>query len=233
MQVFSVRDGKVVAREGFLLDRLDRARVGARLDPASSSTRTGATCPARSWSRRRSRTASSWRRGSAPGGGRSSASTCRSAGRSCACSSSSCATRSWPSSWSGSTPASSRRRSCGRCATSLDLEVEPRRIECFDISNIQGSDIVASMVVFEDGLPKKSDYRKFRVKTRVGRPRRLRVDARGGGAALQAPAGGRQGPARPRPDRRRQGAARRPRPRRSTTSAWATSPSPRWPSARS
>jgi excinuclease ABC subunit C len=46
----------------------------------------------------------------------------------------------------------------------LDLEVEPRRIECFDISNIQGSDIVASMVAFEDGLPKKSDYRKFRVR---------------------------------------------------------------------
>jgi excinuclease ABC subunit C len=46
----------------------------------------------------------------------------------------------------------------------LGLEVEPRRIECFDISNIQGSDVVASMVVFEDGLPRKSDYRKFRVR---------------------------------------------------------------------
>jgi excinuclease ABC subunit C len=46
----------------------------------------------------------------------------------------------------------------------LDLEVEPRRIECFDISNIQGSDIVASMVVFEDGLPRKSDYRKFKIR---------------------------------------------------------------------
>jgi excinuclease ABC subunit C len=52
----------------------------------------------------------------------------------------------------------------------LELEVEPRRIECFDISNIQGSDIVASMVVFEDGVPKKSDYRKFKVKTVVGAP---------------------------------------------------------------
>ena len=52
----------------------------------------------------------------------------------------------------------------------LDLEVEPRRIECFDISNIQGSDIVASMVVFEDGLPKKADYRKFRVKSVSGAP---------------------------------------------------------------
>jgi excinuclease ABC subunit C len=46
----------------------------------------------------------------------------------------------------------------------LDLEVEPRRIECFDISNIQGADVVASMVCFEEGLPKKSDYRKFRVR---------------------------------------------------------------------
>lgn len=52
----------------------------------------------------------------------------------------------------------------------LDLEMEPRRIECFDISNIQGSDIVASMVAFEDGLPKKADYRKFRIKGVVGAP---------------------------------------------------------------
>ena len=52
----------------------------------------------------------------------------------------------------------------------LDLEVEPRRIECFDISNIQGSDIVASMVSFEDARPKKSEYRKFRIKTVSGAP---------------------------------------------------------------
>src|SRR5262245_10738902 len=52
----------------------------------------------------------------------------------------------------------------------LDLEIEPRRIECFDISNIQGSDIVASMVCFEDGLPKKSDYRKFRLRGVQGAP---------------------------------------------------------------
>jgi excinuclease ABC subunit C len=52
----------------------------------------------------------------------------------------------------------------------LDLEVAPRRIECFDISNIQGSDIVASMVCFVDGLPKKSEYRSFRVRTVAGMP---------------------------------------------------------------
>jgi excinuclease ABC subunit C len=50
----------------------------------------------------------------------------------------------------------------------LHLEDLPRRIECFDISNIQGADSVASMVVFIDGKPRKSDYRKFRIKTVVG-----------------------------------------------------------------
>jgi excinuclease ABC subunit C len=52
----------------------------------------------------------------------------------------------------------------------LDLEVEPRRVECFDVSNIQGADIVASMVSFEDALPRKSEYRKFRIKSVSGAP---------------------------------------------------------------
>ncbi len=47
----------------------------------------------------------------------------------------------------------------------LDLPDEPRRIEGFDVSNIQGSDIVASMVVFEDGQPKRSEHRKYKIKT--------------------------------------------------------------------
>jgi len=45
----------------------------------------------------------------------------------------------------------------------LKLATPPRRIECFDISNIQGSDPVASMVCFIDGRPKKSEYRKFKI----------------------------------------------------------------------
>lgn len=45
----------------------------------------------------------------------------------------------------------------------LRLTKLPRRIECFDISHIQGTDTVASMVVFVDGKPKKSDYRKFKI----------------------------------------------------------------------
>jgi excinuclease ABC subunit C len=45
----------------------------------------------------------------------------------------------------------------------LDLPVALLRIECFDVSHVQGTNVVASMVVVEDGLPKKSDYRKFSV----------------------------------------------------------------------
>ena len=55
----------------------------------------------------------------------------------------------------------------------LRLTKLPRRIECYDISNIQGTDTVASMVVFYDGRPKKNDYRKFRIQSalnEVGRP---------------------------------------------------------------
>ena len=50
----------------------------------------------------------------------------------------------------------------------LDLERTPLRIECFDISNISGTSVVASMVVFEDGLAKKSEYRRFIIDTSEG-----------------------------------------------------------------
>jgi excinuclease ABC subunit C len=50
----------------------------------------------------------------------------------------------------------------------LELAALPRRIECFDISTLQGTNSVASMVVFENGKPKKSDYRRFAIKDVVG-----------------------------------------------------------------
>lgn len=50
----------------------------------------------------------------------------------------------------------------------LNLKKLPKRIECYDISNISGVESVGSMVVFENGDAKKSDYRKFRIKTVVG-----------------------------------------------------------------
>jgi excinuclease ABC subunit C len=50
----------------------------------------------------------------------------------------------------------------------LDLDAPPIRIECFDISNLGGTHTVASMVVFEGGAPKKSDYRRFKIRTTEG-----------------------------------------------------------------
>jgi excinuclease ABC subunit C len=52
----------------------------------------------------------------------------------------------------------------------LELDVPPIRIECFDISNLGGTHTVASMVVFEGGAPKKSDYRRFKIHSTEGAP---------------------------------------------------------------
>lgn len=52
----------------------------------------------------------------------------------------------------------------------LNLKNFPNRIECYDISHIQGTNTVASMVVFVNGMSKKSDYRKFKLKTTEGKP---------------------------------------------------------------
>ncbi|MFE3443193.1 excinuclease ABC subunit UvrC [Nocardia sp. NPDC059180] len=50
----------------------------------------------------------------------------------------------------------------------LDLDTAPLRIECVDISHVQGTDVVASLVVFEDGLPRKSEYRHYTIKEAAG-----------------------------------------------------------------
>ncbi len=54
-----------------------------------------------------------------------------------------------------------RSRALDELQESLELPAAPLRIECFDISHVQGTNVVASMVVFEDGLPRKSEYRRF------------------------------------------------------------------------
>lgn len=60
------------------------------------------------------------------------------------------------------------RRLMGQMKKDLRLHKEPRHIECFDNSNIQGSNPVAACVVFKDGKPSKKDYRKFNIKTVEG-----------------------------------------------------------------
>ena len=52
--------------------------------------------------------------------------------------------------------------------TALELPGPPIRIECYDISNVQGSDSVGSMVVFEEGKPRTGEYRRFKIRTVVG-----------------------------------------------------------------
>ena len=55
-------------------------------------------------------------------------------------------------------------------AEKLHLKNFPNRMECYDISHIQGTNTVASMVVFQNGLPKKSAYRKFKIRSTEGKP---------------------------------------------------------------
>jgi excinuclease ABC subunit C len=58
----------------------------------------------------------------------------------------------------------SRARALNELQEHLGLPEAPLRIECYDMSHIQGSDYVGSMVVMEDGLPRKSEYRRFKIK---------------------------------------------------------------------
>ena len=67
-----------------------------------------------------------------------------------------------------STDHNSRARALNELQEYLHLPVAPLRIECYDMSHIQGTDYVGSMVVVEDGLPKKSDYRRFKVRSVPG-----------------------------------------------------------------
>ncbi|MFJ4598471.1 excinuclease ABC subunit UvrC [Streptomyces griseoluteus] len=61
-----------------------------------------------------------------------------------------------------------RSRALEEIADALDLDSAPLRIECYDISHLQGDDVVASMVVFEDGLQRKNEYRRFQIKGFAG-----------------------------------------------------------------
>jgi excinuclease ABC subunit C len=57
-----------------------------------------------------------------------------------------------------------RSKALGEIQDALGLDDAPLRIECYDVSNLQGTHVVASMVVFEDGLARKSEYRRFAIK---------------------------------------------------------------------
>jgi excinuclease ABC subunit C len=62
------------------------------------------------------------------------------------------------------TDLTARSRALAEIQDALGLDTAPLRIECFDVSHVQGTNVVASMVVFEDGLPRKSEYRRFAIR---------------------------------------------------------------------
>ena len=64
-----------------------------------------------------------------------------------------------------------RSRALAEIQDALGLDSAPLRIECFDVSHVQGTNVVASMVVFEDGLPRKSEYRRFAIRGGSGATR--------------------------------------------------------------
>ena len=120
-----------------------------------------------------------------------------------------------------------RTEALSELAEAVGMDEVPIRIEGYDISNLGPEHTVASMVVFEGGAPKKSDYRRFRIRGVERRLRRLRLDERGALPAArplrrrerQVAARRRarrelRRAARPDHDRRRQGPARRRRARR-------------------
>ena len=75
------------------------------------------------------------------------------------------------------------------------MDSAPLRIECVDISHVQGTDVVASLVVFEDGLPRKSDYRHYSIRRpQATALRRRRLDRRGHPTTVPASSGRREQP---------------------------------------
>jgi len=68
------------------------------------------------------------------------------------------------------TDLTARSQALAELQDSLGLDTAPLRIECFDVSHVQGTNVVASMVVFEDGLPRKSEYRRFAIRGTGARP---------------------------------------------------------------
>ena len=78
-----------------------------------------------------------------------------------------------------------RSRALAEIQEALALDDAPLRIECFDVSNLQGTNVVGSMVVFEDGLARKGEYRRFALRTVGGQP----DDAYAGGQPDDAYAG--------------------------------------------
>ena len=164
LQVFSVRDGKVVAREGFLFESVADAE---RLLEATIQQfyAAGATCRGRCWCPRRRPGGACWRPWLAERRGGVVKIRVPQRGETLRLMDlvERNASLAYELEWKH--PMRQSRELLRGLRDALALELEPRTIECFDISNIQGADIVASMVSFVEARPNKAGYRRFRVRT--------------------------------------------------------------------
>ena len=170
VQVFFVRKGRVVGRKGFIVDKVEDLTPGGagrqRGRAASTTTRRRASrrpcsCPSTSTTRRSTRSGCTSIRGSKVdvrvplrGDKRELQET---------------VTRNAREEFvrhrlRRASDHNSRAKALNELQEHLGLPDAPLRIECYDMSHIQGSDYVGSMVVVEDGLPKKSEYRRFKIK---------------------------------------------------------------------
>ncbi len=100
------------------------------------------------------------------------------------------------------TDLTARSRALAELQDALGLDTAPLRIECFDVSHVQGTNVVASMVVFEDGLPRKSEYRRFAIRGPGARSGALPGGADAGGHGRTSPRGDRADDAVPAGDAR-------------------------------
>ena len=200
VQVFLVRKGRVVGRKGLVVDKVeDVDAAGAGRPPARAALRrrsraptspARSSCPsdpddvptlrgvpraaageqgARPRAAARRRSASCWRRSRRTRRRRSPATSCKRA-----------------------SDHNARARALLALQDALGLPEAPLRIECFDISNLQGTEIVASMVVMEDGLPKRSDYRRFKIRHQPGQDDFAAMEEVADPAVPSLPAGARR-----------------------------------------
>ena len=187
VQVFYVRKGRVVGRKGFIVDKVEdaHARRARRPHPRGASTARSrplgvpkqvlVPVEPESPSRVRGVAVRAARLAGAGAGARSGATSA-----SCRRPSPATPRRSSPATGcAGPSDHNRRARALNELQDALGLPEAPLRIECYDMAHIQGTDYVGSMVVLEDGLPRKSEYRRFKVKGVDGQ-RRLR--GHGGGA---------------------------------------------------
>ena len=173
VQIFYVRGGRIRGQRGWVADRVDEGGTPELVEDFLLQLYAGADAeaghhPARdpgagAAARRRDVRAAARRPAREPGrdpGARSAATRrrCR---------------RPWPATRSQAlalhktkraSDLTTRNRALEEIQKALELDEVPLRIECYDVSNLQGTEVVASMVVFEDGLARKSEYRRFVIK---------------------------------------------------------------------